>query len=365
MKEYIKAGEIILMKGFRQEPARAGMIGTRVYSALQMRYDLSKSQIPILTTKEVAFKAAIAELLWMLRGETHIKPLIESGCNVWNDNAWKWANALRKHEGLDIPKMTYDEFVKEAVNDNPKVYQRSNGETYTIGELGRIYGYQLRRRKGIDQLRNAINLLIENPTSRQNKVVCWVPEDMNYEYCAQPNCHGDFSFTGRSLDAETRLKLLKNKLNSDKLSMNIGDINTNLDHYRIPRYEFSLKLYQRSGDYALGIPFNILEYSVMMYIVAILTNTVPKMLVMTIDDAHLYADHIVDFREVQCRREPLELPTFTIKGRKWQELAADFNPEFKDLDLFLANLNPNDFKLENYKHHDKINYRLHTGIVSL
>ena len=147
--------------------------------------------------------------------------------------------------------------------------------------------------------------------------------------------------------------------------MSIDEINAKLNLFNIPKREFTLHLSQRSGDYALGIPFNITFYAMMMYVFGILTNTIPKMLIVTIGDAHIYADHIYSLRDNQCERNPMPLPKFTIKGKTWFELASDVNPVNKHLDTFLANITPDDFELINYKSHPKIEYRLHTGTVSI
>lgn len=360
MQEYFKGAKIISQKGFNQRPARAGLVGTKVYSSLQMRFDLSKGEVPILTSKAMPFKLIMSELLWFLRGDTNIKYLLQENNHIWTDNGYKWHNQLVEEEGLPYPIMTAEEYEEAVLRDKYEPCVRPNGTEYRVGDLGKIYSYQWRMRPGCDQLVKALQLLKVNPTSRQNKVVAWVPEDMDYKHVAQPNCHGDFTITGRPLDGEARIKLLKEKLQKDNLSFNIQEVNAKLDEYGIPKYEFSFNLNQRSGDFALGVPFNITSYAMMMYIFGILTNMVPKMLIMTINDAHVYADHLNTLRG-QIEREPRALPTFTIKDWSWKDLAGATFPTKKDLDMFLSEFKANDFKLVDYKPHPPVNYKLHTG----
>lgn len=364
MQEYIKGALTILNNGSHKNSARDGMVSTKSYTALQLRFDLSKGVVPILTTKKMPFRIIMAELLWMLRGDTNIKALIRDKCHIWDDNAWKWYNALLKYEGLDLPKWDYETFIEEACKEFPRKVVRANGSVYTVGDLGKIYGHQWRHTE-IDQIQQSLAMLIGSPNSRQNKVVAWRSEDMTYEHCAQPNCHGDFQITTRELDGAARIKILKSRLKVKSLTGSIDEINEQFKTHRIPKHEFTLHLSQRSGDYALGIPFNITSYAMLMYIFGILSNTIPKMLIVTIGDAHVYTDHINTLRYDQCRLEPKPLPTFTIKGKTWEELASDVSPVNNYLDSFLDNVTPDDFKLEGYQSHGTLQYLLHTGTVSI
>ena len=382
MNEYIKGADIILKRGYMQNSARAGMPGTKDYSGLQLRFNLADDKIPMVTTRHISFKLIMAELLWMLRGDTNIKYLVDRKCNIWNDNAYKWYCHLCKKykptfEGsalaatsLGYPGLTQDEFIAHIV-EGSSLSQRTftytvNGETleYKLGDLGRIYGYQWRKRK-IDAIVELIEDIKLNPLSRQHKVTAWVAEDMTYDYCAQPNCHGDFIITCRPLNGETRIKLLKETLKVKDLKIGIDEINTYFKKLNIPEYEITMNLNQRSGDYVLGVPFNIVSYSVLLHIIGFLTNTVPKMLVMTINNAHIYKDHIRNFK-TQLERKPFPLPSLVINDMSvtcYRNFCVETKPTLDQLIADIDNsLNPG-FSLKDYKHHERMNYKLHTGVA--
>jgi len=366
MKNYLDGANTIMRKGYRQEPAREGMVATKSYTSLQLRFDLGKGKIPILTTKHISIKNVVAELLWMLRGQNNIIPLAKDKCYIWHDNAYKWFCKINEEEHLGFPELTFESFkaiIQESADTNEAVpiRLRKGHDAYLLGDNGRIYGWQWRNRQ-VDQIADCIAKLTSNPTSRQNKVVAWIPEDMNYKVVSQPNCHGDFTINTKQLDGAARIVLLKEKLRRENVTFNINEVNDRLNEYGIPRYSFTLSINQRSGDYALGVPYNITSYAILANIIGLLSNTVPKLLVMTITDAHIYMDHIKTLKE-QCRLEPLELPELRIKGRTFKDtILADDRPT--NLDEYLDSLNVEDFTLTNYKNHGVKKFKLHTGTIT-
>ena len=360
MLEYIKGASIILNKGFNQEPAREGMVGTKSYTALQLRFDLSKGTVPILTTKKMPFRMIMTELLWLLNGDTNIQYLLDHDCHIWDDNAYSWYKQLQ--QGCIIPGklLSKQEFLEKSLsNDKENIIRNDSKGVYCFGDLGKVYGYQWRKRR-IDQIQRCVNMILNNPNSRQNKVVAWNTDDMGYDDCAQPNCHGDFQIITKLISDQHRVVLLKEEMGNRDMLININDIPDLLVKHNIPTREFTLHLTQRSGDYALGIPFNITSYGMLMYILGIITNAKPKMLIITITDAHIYNDHIETLKE-QCNDVPFESPTVLIKGRTIKQWMDDKSPEAETLDGFIRSLAPADFKLVNYKCKDKISYNLHTG----
>ena len=382
MNEFSKGADIILKRGYMQNSARLGMPGTKDYSGLQLRFNLADDKIPILTTRHISFKMIMAELLWMLRGDTNIKYLVDRKCNIWNDNAYKWYCYLAKKykdtfkgtcleaTGTGYPGLTQTEFIDQIINETAicdRVFTYNvDGEIleYRIGDLGRIYGYQWRKRK-VDAIVNLIEGIRLNPLSRQHKVTAWVTEDMDYDHCAQPNCHGDFIINCRPLNGETRIKLLKETLKVKDLKIGIDEINLYFKKLNIPEYEITMNLNQRSGDYVLGVPFNIVSYSVLLHIIGLLTNTVPKMLVMTINNAHIYKDHIKDFK-TQLERPTFASPTLVINDMSvtcYRNFCNETNPSLDALIADIDNcLNPG-CSLKNYKHHERMDYKLHTGVA--
>lgn len=366
MKEYIKGAEVILKNGFYKGQAREGMPSTKGLFNLNLKFKLNPkvSEMPILTTKEVNFKNVVVELLWLLKGYNNIKYLVDNDCNIWNKNAHDWFVKLNRSEDLGFPEWGIKGFVEqikgltteELVADY--TVERKNGERYTLGDNGRIYGWQWRNRR-VDQIQRAIDLLINQPLSRHNKTVAWVTDDMNYDLVSQPNCHGDFTISGRELDTSDRIEMLKRRLKGSNVKVNLKEIGDLLKTYRIPTHSFSLSLDQRSGDYALGIPYNITSYSLMMYCFGIFTNTIPAFFNHKITDAHIYKDHLSSMQN-QVRRVPMNLPVFTIKDKTFNEWLED-GRYYNNLQKFLEEIEPDDFQLHGYRHHGAIKFKLHTG----
>jgi dihydrofolate reductase/thymidylate synthase len=228
-----------------------------VYSKFgtRMEFDLRKG-FPILTTKRVPWKTVLRELLWFISGSTDNRILKDKKVNIWNANA--------SREFLD-----------------------SRGLNYCEDDLGPVYGFQWRHfgaeyvdydtdytGKGVDQLRNIINEIIDNPTSRRLILNSW--NAMDIDKMALPPCHVMVQF--------------------------------NIDNGFI-----DCQLYQRSGDMFLGVPFNITSYAFLLHIVGHLTNYVPRKLVHIIGDAHIYSQHL-DAVQRQLFRTPNPFPQLTISG---------------------------------------------------
>ncbi len=254
MQQYLELLQTVLDKGVKRQD-RTGT-GTLSIFGAQMRFDLSKG-FPLLTTKKLNTKAIIYELLWFIQGQTNIKWLNEHGVHIWDP----WAD------------------------EN--------------GELGRIYGYQWRNwtaenGKHIDQLKNAIETIKNNPTSRRIIVSAWNVGDL--DKMALPPCHILYQFY---VDTENR--------------------------------RLSLQLYQRSADLFIGVPFNIASYSLLLMLVAQVTGYQPGDFVHTLGDTHIYLNHI-DQVKLQLSRTPKQLPT------------VELNPDVKCLFDFTYD----DIKIKNY-----------------
>ena len=171
------------------------------------------------------------------------------------------------------------------------------------GDLGRVYGVQWRRWRGsdgqtTDQLAKVIQTIKENPDDRRMIVSAWNPGEL--DQMALPPCHCFFKFS-----------VLDGKLN--------------------------LHLFQRSCDLFLGVGFNIASYSMLLHMVAQVTGLTPGKFIHSLDDIHIYENHIDQVKE-QLTREPLPLPTLWL------------NPEIKNIDDFTMD----DIKLVNYQHHPAI-----------
>ena len=252
--------------------------GTKSVFGYQMRFDL-KEGFPLLTTKKVYLKAIILELLWFISGDTNIKYLVDHDVKIWNE--WPY-EAFKKHQ--DYQGETMDEFVAKI---------KSDASFASIhGNLGPVYGAQWRNFAGVDQLKEVIHQIKNQPNSRRIILSAWNPKELSE--MALPPCHTFMQFY-------------------------------------VANGELSLQLYQRSGDIFLGIPFNIASYSLFLMMVAQVTNLKPGTFVHTIGDAHIYSNHFEQI-ELQLTRTPRSLPTMRI------------NPDVNDIESFKYE----DFVLDNY-----------------
>ena len=291
--------------------------GTISVFGRQIRHDM-KTGFPLLTTKKMAWKTMVTELLWFLRGDTNIKFLVDNGCHIWDGDAYK--NYCEQQSRQLIKGCTYQEFIDKIKTDDEFAKK--------FGELGKIYGSQWRSwgkdfkqipnetgdgvyditTTGIDQIQNLINDLKTNPDSRRLMVTAWNPSDLPKQVL--PPCHYGFQVYTRELSLEERYKIAfpiwKEKYGPLADTM----VPTNVDNtpYKIPTRAISLMWNQRSCDLFLGIPFNIASYGLLLTILAKEVNMVPDELIGNLGDTHLYLNHIEQAKE-QIGREPFELPT--------------------------------------------------------
>jgi len=260
-KQYLGLISNILDKGEFQQ-GRNG----NVYSSIgkSMRFSLKNNTIPLLTTKKVAWKTCLKELLWFIKGDTNNKNLKKQNVTIWNGNGTR-------------------EFL-----DSRGLYHLNEDD------LGPVYGHQWRYwnasysknlgclenydGKGIDQLQNVIDIL-NHPTDRYSRRIimsAWNPEQL--DEMALPPCHvlSQFKVTNEN--------------------------------------ELSCILYQRSGDIGLGIPFNIASYSFLTHLLAKHCNLKAKEFIHFIGDAHIYDDHC-DILKQQINREPYPFPQLIIENK--------------------------------------------------
>ena len=252
MKQYLELLDRILTEGIKKED-RTGT-GTVSIFGNQMRFNLEEG-FPLLTTKKLHLKSIIYELLWFLRGDTNIKYLKEHGVSIWDE----WAD------------------------EN--------------GDLGPVYGHQWRSwpdENGgtIDQIKNVVNQIRNNPNSRRMIVSAWNVAEV--ERMALPPCHIMFQFY-------------------------------------VANGRLSLQLYQRSADTFLGVPFNIASYALLLQMMAQVTGLKAGDFIHTTGDTHLYLNHI-EQAKLQLTRTPRPLPRMVI------------NPDVKDIFDFKFE----DFQLEGY-----------------
>ncbi len=268
MKQYHDLLEHVLEHG-TQKGDRTGT-GTKSVFGYQMRFDLQEG-FPMVTTKKLHLKSIIYELLWFLKGDTNVKYLQDNGVRIWNE----WAD------------------------EN--------------GDLGPVYGHQWRNwnSEEIDQIKEVIETLKNNPNSRRMLVSAWNPsvlpntsvsfaENVANGKAALPPCHAFFQF----YVAEGKL---------------------------------SCQLYQRSADIFLGVPFNIASYALFTMMMAQVCGYEPGDFIHTFGDAHIYNNHFEQV-ELQLSRDQRPLPTMHL------------NPEVKNIFDFTFE----DFTLLNYDPHPHI-----------
>ncbi|GGW40024.1 thymidylate synthase [Arenibacter certesii] len=262
MKQYHDLLKHVLDNG-TQKGDRTGT-GTKSVFGYQMRFNLAEG-FPLITTKKLHLKSIVHELLWFLKGDTNISYLQENGVRIWNE----WADE--------------------------------------DGNLGPVYGYQWRNWNGeeIDQIKEIVHSLKNNPNSRRMLVSAWNPSvlpDTNVTFSenvangkvALPPCHAFFQFY-------------------------------------VADGKLSCQLYQRSADIFLGVPFNIASYALFTLMLAQVCDLEPGEFIHTFGDAHIYNNHMEQV-ELQLKRTPNPLPKMVL------------NPEVKDIFDFKFE----DFTLEDY-----------------
>jgi thymidylate synthase len=334
--------------------------GTISVFGRQIRHKMSEGY-PLITTKKMAFKTMVTELLWFLKGDTNIKYLVDNGCHIWDGDAYKnydanysdWKDGfigidLDDSRNNEIRKFTKEEFINKIKTD--PIF------AHVWGELGPIYGAQWRKWPSsdltgdyIDQIENLIYQLKTNPDSRRLMVSAWNVDDL--AQMALPPCHYGFQVYTRELTARERTALGSN--GSTRLYDSIKEENyitvdaddvmhTVCDDRGVPRRAISLMWNQRSVDTFLGLPFNIASYGLLLEIIAKEVDMVPDELIGNLGDVHLYSNHIEQAKE-QIGRGSFALPTLKIEDEVvWKE--GDCLPSYL----------PSDFILKNYQSHSTI-----------
>ncbi|WP_417291342.1 thymidylate synthase [Corallibacter sp.] len=268
MKQYLDLVKHVLEHG-NEKGDRTGT-GTKSVFGYQMRFDLSEG-FPMVTTKKLHLKSIIHELLWFLKGDTNIKYLTDNGVRIWNE----WADEK--------------------------------------GDLGPVYGHQWRNWNSdeIDQIKEVIETLKNNPNSRRMLVSAWNPsvlpdtsksfgENVANNKAALPPCHAFFQFY-------------------------------------VANGKLSCQLYQRSADIFLGVPFNIASYALLTMMMAQVCGYEAGDFIHTFGDSHIYSNHYEQL-ELQLSREPRPLPKMQL------------NPEVTDIFDFTFD----DFTLVDYNPHPHI-----------
>ena len=333
--------------------------GTKSIFGYTIRHNM-KDGFPLLTTKKMAWKTMVTELLWFLRGDTNIKYLVDNNCHIWDGDAYQAYQRGFKEKHYLKPTSTKEEFINKIKTDDEFAKK--------WGELGPIYGKQWRSwtkkkmylstdgsyeniydeadQTVIDQIAILINDLKTNPDSRRLMVSAWNVGEL--DQMVLPPCHYGFQVYTRELSLEEKEWELEktnciNDIENDRMIYGHEWEKYIQEQYegiqstqgiKIPTRAISLMWNQRSVDTFLGLPFNIASYGLLLEIIAKEVNMVPDELIGNLGDTHLYLNHIEQAKE-QIGREPYELPTLKIEH---------------------SSLDPVElvYKLENYQSHPAI-----------
>lgn len=321
--------------------------GTKSIFGYQIRHNMREG-FPLLTTKKMAWKTMVTELLWFLRGDTNIKYLVENGCNIWNGDAYKRYERVWTWD-LDEP-LPMNKFIERIKND----YEFAK----IWGELGPIYGKQWRQWQGwmgygdkgkmgslwYDQIQRLIHLLKTEPDSRRLMVSAWNVAEL--DDMVLPPCHYGFQVYTRELTYNERYSLWFSKNYETGMEYNeliIPDFE-NEYYEKTPERAISLMWNQRSVDTFLGLPFNIASYGLLLTLLGKLTNMVPEDLIGNLGDTHLYLNHLDQARE-QIERKSFELPNVKL------------NFDFQYYDGYIVDwdkINVDEIQIANYNSHPPI-----------
>lgn len=385
-KQYLQFADDILKNG-KISGDRTGT-GTKKVFGRMLHHNMSEG-FPLLTSKEVHFKSVLTELLWFVSGVTNIKPLVDQKNYIWVGDCYKRYcqyidNSTRPEDqtymvlnrdslGMNIGpiamtdkgpqvtesyrKMTREEFI-DMIKSAPQNYNDysekdiySSPEAWksdfvlTFGELGPVYGSMWTNWDGINQIENAIETLKKNPNSRRILISAWNPTYV--DKVVLPPCHYAFQFVTEELSFEERMQsYISQGFNIDRLRNNAGFLeNSTLELYfdkeNIPKHKLNLMFNMRSIDLALGLPFNIASYGLLLMMFAQQVNMIPNTLVASLGDLHIYLNQQEGMTKQTYESETFTLPKVSINKAK-----------------SIFDYKVDDFKLENYQNAGKISMPL-------
>lgn len=318
MQQYQELIKTILADGSWQDN-RTGVRTLSIPGAM-MRFDLLNDGFPAVTTKRLAFKSVVGELVAFLRGSRNAAEFRALGCKVWdqnaNENAQWLANPYR--QGTDdlgpVYGVQWRGWPAFKLLDAAQPAQIAAAEKNGFRAVAPLQDEGVEKilfYKAVDQLRECLDTIMTNPGSRRILFHAWNPADL--DAIALPACHLLYQFIP---NASTR--------------------------------EISLCLYVRSNDLGLGTPFNLAEGAALLHLVGRLTGYTPRWFTYFIGDAHIYENHM-DMVQEQLTRTPFPAPQLVISDRVPDYAKTGvYAPEWLEL------IEPSDFSLAGYEHHAAI-----------
>lgn len=321
--EYLNLVEYVLEKGVR----KSNRTGKDTFSVFghQMRFDLRDGTIPLLTTKKMFTRGVIREILWYLQGADNIDYLKQHNVTIWDE----WA----REDGSLGPVYGYQwrKWQSTVIKDPGVSYDIRHGDGSRTLTNAKVTITE------IDQIAQLIDKLKTNPNDRRLLVSAWNVADL--PEMALPPCHYSFQCYARPLTVSERIFQAGKRYHSSEIIENTTDASVEawLDEALIPKYELSMLLNQRSCDVGLGVPFNIVQYSIILRMIAYVVNMVPGEFVWNGGDVHVYEDHVEQLKE-QLTRSPYPSPKLS------------FARHVPNIDSFAYE----DFIIEGYQSHPKI-----------
>ncbi|HAL68991.1 thymidylate synthase [Pseudomonas fulva] len=314
MKQYLDLVRDVIENGTLQEN-RTG-IRTISLPGAMLRFDLQKG-FPAITTRKLAFKSAIGEMVGFLRGVRNAGQFRELGCKVWdqnaNENAQWLANPFRQgHDDLGeiygVQWRQWPGYKRIALSNQAAIEMAEKAGFRQIAQDEEDGVAFVILYKAIDQVRQCLDTIANDPGSRRILFHGWNCAQL--DEMALPPCHLLYQF-----------------------------------HPNVETRELSLTLYIRSNDLGLGTPFNLTEGAALLALFGRLTGYTPRWFTYFIGDAHVYENHL-DMLNEQLKREPLEAPKLVISDR-----VPAFAETGKYEPQWLEQIEPSDFWLEGYEHH--------------
>nr|WP_314479861.1 thymidylate synthase [uncultured Pseudomonas sp.] len=314
MKQYLDLVRDVIENGTLQEN-RTG-IRTISLPGAMLRFDLQKG-FPAVTTRKLAFKSAIGEMVGFLRGVRNAGEFRELGCKVWdqnaNENAQWLANPFRQgHDDLGeiygVQWRQWPGYKRIALSNRAAIEMAEKAGFRQIAQDEEDGVAFVILYKAIDQVRQCLDTIVNDPGSRRILFHGWNCAQL--DEMALPPCHLLYQF-----------------------------------HPNVETREISLTLYIRSNDLGLGTPFNLTEGAALLALFGRLTGYTPRWFTYFIGDAHVYENHL-DMLNEQLKREPLEAPKLVISDR-----VPAFAETGKYEPQWLEQIEPSDFWLEGYEHH--------------
>lgn len=383
MKQYLQQVQTVLDEG-RYKGDRTG-VGCYSVFGMQTRYDLRKG-FPLVTTKKVNMAAIVNELLWFIAGKTNIYDPLLGGSKIWNE----WAlGVVTADQAIAAYAKTMSVSIETATNRYRSACGNGNGvldmqagvdylmgaiahkrgkPAPTVGDIGPMYGHLWRNFGGVDQLARLMEDLVKLADSRRHVVSAWDPAllpDETKDHATNvldgqgvlAPCHAFFQVYTTELSREERV-MEHNRLNpgqplelanyvdetgDEKFPNSSLRLDGILDTRGVGTRYIDLQLYQRSMDVALGAPFNIASYSLLLEMMAFQLGYVARYFIHTAGDAHIYSNHVEGLQE-QLTRQPKKLPTLV------------FKPTARKKTIF--EMTKDDFELVGYDPHDPIKFQI-------